>query len=252
MADCGGMKGGVSPSVHERNDSSVVDDFLGEAFSLIRWWIWSGYIGRITSPKIFMEKVVVSHTKRFTLCDMQQKQPATQPNERQVMSVTETPVATPVSRKPRATTQEMADRKQAAIDVAKNSPAPVTLEQIREALNLNPPTAVALVRALLDDGSLVLAGKNGRRLLLRPGKGGKARAVAATPAAAAPAPARRAAPTTRKGDLNVNDLLASLHIGADYEMVGFQVKKDKGITIDLQEKSVPGGRVLTVALAGAA
>lgn len=193
----------------------------------------------------FQEKVAHSRSHWFTLRDMHE---STNQTERQVMSITETPVGTP-SRKPRATTQQMADRKQAAIDVAKNASGPVTLEQIRDALNLNPPTAVALVRGLIEDGSLKLAGKNGRRLLLRPGKGGKARAVATPAAPATPAPARTAPP--RSGDLNVNDILASLHIGAEYEMVGLQVKKDLGITIDLVEKSVPGGRVLTVALAGA-
>lgn len=165
------------------------------------------------------------------------------------MSMTETPVGITsgsTDKRHRATAVEMEERKQRAVEVAKNSASPVTQDQIRIALGLTPPNTVALVRSLIDEGRLQMAGKNGRRLLLKVGRKAKATAPATTPDASTPK-----TPKPRATALNVNDILSQLHIGAEYEMIGLQVKKDSGITIDLVEKSVPGGRVLTVALAGA-
>lgn len=143
----------------------------------------------------------------------------------------------------RATAKDMEKRKQKAIEVVENSSSPVTLEQIRSALSINQPSVVSLTRSLIDDGKLTVAGRNGRRILLRlTNKSDVAKAPKAT------TPKTTTKPTTETASISINALLDRIHLGDDLEVVGYAVTKTDGIKLDLLNKSVPGAKVLTVAI----
>lgn len=140
----------------------------------------------------------------------------------------------------RATKEEMAKREQDILRAISSEDEPVTIEFVMKRTGLSQIRAATLIRRLTDEGKVEVVGKRGRQLLLRPGSGQpQPKVVEKQPTVTG---------VRELSSVDVNDVLAQLHIGLGNELrvAGLHLIEGSKPVIDLRTRDGATLRVTVV------
>lgn len=141
----------------------------------------------------------------------------------------------------RASREEMNARKDQVVSFIASRPnaAPSTIGEVMSATGLSQIKASTLIRDLTEEGRVQVIGKDGRKLLLRPGNGVRQEKEAAK------AVARQMPQQLPAAD--INSILTQIHVGLGgaLRVAGFHIVEGEQPTIDLKTED---GETLRVAV----